>query len=324
MWMRVFTTAVALFFFGCDARVCSDESRRSAELPALLSETGLFADSSFELTSPGVVPYVPEFALWSDGAEKRRWVFVPAGAHIDSGDLAEWTFPEGTKFWKEFSVDGRRLETRLMQKTGPNPGDWAAVAYLWRADHSDAERAPYGALDVLGSEHDVPAAGECFGCHAGRRDRVLGFSAIQLAPRSYDTTARPRPHEIEALLSAALPELDLPGTPAERAALGYLHANCSHCHNLSGAARSSDKCLNPTRSLSFDLDFTLRPDELTSVEQTAARRTAIGKVIEPGRPAASKVVALMSKRGGSQMPPIATEHVDQAGLETIRAWIRAL
>ncbi len=324
MWMRAFTSAVALFVCGCDARVCADESGRAAALPTRLSETGLFADSSFQVTANGVFAYTPEFPLWSDGAEKHRWVFVPPSGHVDTRDMAEWSFPEGTKFWKEFSLGGRRLETRLLQKAGPKPEDWLAVAYIWRADGSDAESAPYGALDVLGTEHDVPAAGECFACHRGRQDRILGFSAIQLAPRSYDSSERLSLDARQALFSEPLPELDIPGTPGDRAALGYLHANCSHCHNLSKSARSSGKCLNPTRELSFDLDFSLHPDELASVEQTAARRTAVGKVIDSGHPDASKVVERMSKRGRSQMPPLGTEHVDQTGLETIRAWIRAL
>ncbi|HET9930318.1 MAG TPA: hypothetical protein VFQ35_06515 [Polyangiaceae bacterium] len=322
--MRAFTSWAALVVLACDARVCPDESGRATELPARLSQTGLFADSSLEQVAPGVFSYLPEFTLWSDGAEKRRWVFVPAGSHVDTSDADDWSFPQGTKFWKEFSVAGRRIETRLLEKFGPQPADWAAVAYIWRADLSDAERSPYGALDVLGTEHDVPAAGECFACHSGRRDRVLGFSAIQLAPRSYDSGERLSREASEALFSEPVPTLDVPGTPGERAALGYLHANCSHCHNLSDAAKSSGKCLNPTRSLSFDLDFTLHTEELATVERTAARRTAVGKVIRARRPDESKVVELMSKRGGSQMPPLGTEHVDDAGLEIIRAWILGL
>ena len=34
--------------------------------------------------------------------------------------MDEWHFPVGTKVWKEFSRDGKRLETRLFWKTEPN------------------------------------------------------------------------------------------------------------------------------------------------------------------------------------------------------------
>jgi hypothetical protein len=276
--------------------------------------------------APGVFGYAPEFALWSDGADKRRFIALPEGERIDNQDAEAWRFPQGTKLWKEFSQGDRHLETRLLQKTGPGAADWAAAAYVWRADQSDAELAPYGAVDVLGSAHDVPASGECFACHDGQPSRILGFSAVQLAPRSYDAPLRLSAEASEALLSDTLATLDIPGAPTERAALGYLHANCSHCHNQSDGARASSKCFNPNQSLSFDLDFTLHPQDLGTVADTAAYRTALGEVVKRRDPSASKVVQLMSRRGGGlgQMPPLGSERVDERGLTQIREWIRSL
>ena len=316
----------ALCCLACDPRVCTDQESRTSALPQRLSETGLFADLPQDRLSTGVFAYTPEFMLWSDGADKRRWVSVPEGEHIDSSDAETWLFPQGTKLWKEFSHDGVRLETRLLQKTGPGAGDWAAAAYVWRADQHDAELAPYGAINVLGSEHNVPASGECFACHEGRASKILGFSALQLAPRSYDAPVRLSEAASQVLLSDAMPTLDVPGSPTERAALGYLHANCSHCHNQSAAARSSRKCFNPNERLSFDLDFTLHTDELGSVERTATYRTALGEVIERGRPDDSKALRLMSRRSGGleQMPPLGTERVDVQALQLIRSWIAGL
>jgi len=318
--------ACAIWCTACDERVCSDQATRTQALPARLSETGLFADLGKERLAAGVFAYAPEFVLWSDGADKRRFIAIPEGSHIENHDADAWIFPEGTKLWKEFSQGSLHLETRLLQKTGPGAADWAAAAYTWRADQGDAELAPYGAVDVLGTSHDVPASGECFACHEGRPGFILGFSAVQLAPRSYDAPARLSDPAREALLAEPLPTLDIPGTPAERAALGYLHANCSHCHNQSDAARASGKCFNPNQSLSFNLDFTLRAQDLTSVEGTAAHRTALDQVVKRGDPSASKVVELMSKREGglAQMPPLGTERVDEQGLSVIREWIRSL
>ena len=53
----------------------------------------------------------PTEALWSDGAVKRRFIYLPPGTTIDTTNMDEWVFPVGTKFWKEFSVDGRKLRT---------------------------------------------------------------------------------------------------------------------------------------------------------------------------------------------------------------------
>jgi hypothetical protein len=318
--------ACALCCAACDERVCADQEARSQSLPARLSQTGLFTDFASERLEPSVFAYAPEFALWSDGASKRRFITLPAGSRIDNQDADAWTFPEGTKLWKEFSQGDVHLETRLLQKTGPGAADWAAAAYVWRADQSDAELAPYGSLDVLSTAHDVPASGECFACHDGRPGRVLGFSAVQLAPRSYDAPERLSDAAREALLSEPLHPIDVPGSPSERAAIGYLHANCSHCHNQSAAARAGSKCFNPNRRISFELDFSLHTTELSSVESTAAYRTALGEVIERGDPGTSRVVELMGKRSGgvNQMPPLGTEKVDERGLALVSEWIRSL
>lgn len=316
----------AMLCLACEPRVCTDRADLSQALATRLSETGLFQDLERERLGPGVFAYAPEFALWSDGADKRRWVFVPEGAQVDTSDLENWRFPAGSKLWKEFSRDGVHLETRLLQKTGSGDADWAAAAYLWRKDQSDAELAPYGAIDALGTRHNVPASGECFACHDGRSNKVLGFSAIQLAPRTEAAPDRLTVQAQQALFASALPTLDVPGTPTERAALGYLHANCSHCHNQSVAAKSAEKCLNPNQELGFDLDFTLYTDRLASVSNTATYGTALGEVIERGDPETSKVVRLMAsrQRGLAQMPPLGTERVDEQGLRTLRSWIGAL
>src|SRR4051794_27886545 len=146
----------AALCLACDPRVCTDRANLTQALPARLSETGLFDDLERERLATRVVPYTPEFALWSDGADKRRWLLVPDGERVDTADLDTWRFPRGTKLWKEFSRDGVHLETRLLQKTGNGDGDWAAAAYLWREDQSDADLTPYGAVNALGTTHDVP------------------------------------------------------------------------------------------------------------------------------------------------------------------------
>jgi hypothetical protein len=310
----------------CDPRVCDDTAPQTRTLPARLSETGLFADVETQQLGPRVFPYAPAFALWSDGAAKRRWIHVPSGERVDTSTADDWRFPTGTKLWKEFTRDGVRVETRLLQKTGTGERDWVAVAYVWRPDQRDAERAPYGAINALGTAHDVPAAGECWACHAGRRSRALGFSAIQLGATTPGGERGLNEDAETALLSRALPPpFQLPGTLVEGAALGYLHANCSHCHNQSGAAAASGKCLDPNDRLDFDLDFSLNSDELTSTSNTATYRTALDRVIEPGKPGDSKLLELVEARGAfEQMPPLATERVDADAVHLLREWIAGL
>src|SRR5262249_2849079 len=157
---------------------------------------------------------------------------LPPGTQIDTTDMDEWSFPEGTKIWKEFAIAGVRIETRLIEKRGPNDDDWIPLSYVWSADEQDAIASPLGAIDARRTGDDVPAAGECCARHGARRSFVLGFSAIQLA-------APGMPGEIDLAMLVQQQRLTMPpasppivpGTAIERAALGYLHANCSHCHN---------------------------------------------------------------------------------------------
>src|SRR5262245_45691543 len=78
-------------------------------LPARLSETGLYLHGTVGAVDPGNLAYAPQYPLWTDGASKQRWLQLPEGTHIDASAPDHWQFPQGTRFWKEFSF-GTRTE----------------------------------------------------------------------------------------------------------------------------------------------------------------------------------------------------------------------
>lgn len=291
--------------------------------PDRLSETGLFADVATRSLAPGVRSFRPEFELWSDGATKQRWVLLPPGEIIDTRDMDDWRFPMGTKLWKEFRQGDRPVETRLLERVGPGEDEWLTLSYLWNDDESDARAAPQGAVDARGTQLDVPAASECAACHRGRRSRVLGFSALQLSGGA----AEPDDMDLAELEAAGLlsdpPDrvFTVPGNATERSALGYLHANCGHCHNDARPPAGESRCFDPES----DLDFWLRVDRLDRPQRTPTYQSALGSAVEPGRPGESKLIELVSSRGMfRQMPPIATERVDDTGAQLLSDWIREL
>lgn len=291
--------------------------------PDRLSETSLFADVATRTLARGVRPFRPEFELWSDGASKLRWVYLPPGETIDARDMDDWRFPVGTKLWKEFRQGDRPVETRLLQKLGTGDHDWLTLSYLWRDDESDADAVPQGVVQARGTRLDVPAAGECAACHGGRRSFVLGFSALQLSrdapePDAVDLAAL----DVEGLLSASPDRMFVaPGNETERNALGYLHVNCGHCHNQARPAQGASRCFDPED----DLDFWLQVDLLDSPQQTPTYRSAIGAAVKPGNPGDSRMIELVSSRGMfRQMPPLATERVDDAGVQLLSDWILEL
>ncbi len=306
----------------CDSAGAADGSARTplralleaaAGTELRLSETGLYADIAARQIAPDLLEFEPAFALWSDGLEKRRWLRLPDGARIDASDMDGWQFPAGTMLFKEFSEAGRRIETRLIARTGDGPRDYWMGAFVWDDDESDARFVPDGQPDARGTQHDVPSARLCGTCHNGEPGRVLGFSAVQ------------QPGVAPELVDGVAPRFSAPGDPVAAAALGYLHANCAHCHNPNGTAR-------PDTDMDLRLSIADR-----RVEDTGAHRTAVGQSlrashdarsglrIAPGAPERSGVVARMSQRGtGAQMPPLASEAVDRAGVDLVRAWIESL
>ena len=108
------SVVVVIIVLGCSSYRLPPRSPRLSELPARLSETGLYDGERPIALARGVRAYVPAHELWSDGAQKLRWIRLPAGTRIDSADMDSWDFPVGTRLWKEFSRDGRPIETRLL------------------------------------------------------------------------------------------------------------------------------------------------------------------------------------------------------------------
>lgn len=314
-WVTALVLLVALtgcddFFYVCPVA----DDRLVGQLPEKLSATGLYEDIAADRIAADVVPYTPEFSLWADGADKRRFLQIPAGAVIDTSNMDAWQFPEGTRVWKEFSRDGVRLETRLLQKVGPTDAEWASLAYVWNDDDSDAIASPTGFVDTRGTSHNVPGAGECVGCHGGRPSFVLGVSAIQLSfarePGVLDLVDL---NDLGLLSDSAPAPFDVPGDDDEHAALGYLHANCGHCHNQTRPGDDIAKCMDPNNSL----DFFLSVGSLDAVEDTATFRTA-------RRNGSSMLDRAASRRLFFRMPPLGSELVDREGLAVLRRWIEGL
>lgn len=262
--------------------------------------------------------------------DKQRFVWLPPGAVIDTTDADAWTFPPGTKFWKEFSYQGKRIETRYLERRN---FDWYAATFRWSADESRATLLTEGEREVLGTfedRYEVPTTRDCARCHGGAKDHILGFSAVLLSGEDAQGLTVPK-LQAAGKLSTELPAISVPGAPTERAALRYLHVNCGvACHNPSSKAEA------------WWTGFFLRlaVGELATVPDTAAYRTGVGKesyildpagsggylkLIAPGQPDQSALVYRDGERDSvMQMPPLGTHSVDHAGLAAVKAWIEGL
>jgi len=335
---RVQTLATLLALVVCAVGCGGDDSQEDVDAtmpdagsdagpdgpPQTLLESGLWTDIAAETLAEGVLAYQPAYVLWSDGARKRRWVYLPPDAVIDTSEMDFWSYPEGTKAWKEFAIDGKKLETRLLFKMGPLISDWYHVSFQWNADGTEAVAAPEGANNVLGTQHDIPDQADCRKCHIRQPDYMIGFSALQLAhqKKGVNLGSLVADGRLSDEPGGEAPYLVIPGVAVERKALGYLHANCGGCHH-----RDSD--VMDTAAVNLRLEV----DSLATVEDTVIYKTSVGvknqlqlpgvkSVIEPGDPASSSIYVRMQERAtAAQMPPVGTEVVDDDGMAVIEAWI---
>ncbi len=295
--------------------------------PTTLACTGLYVDIASKQLNTGVEAFTPAVPLWSDGTDKQRWIRLPPGTIIDNTDPNEWVFPIGTRLWKQFSVGGKRIETRLWHKVRTN--NWVAATYAWNADDSAAARTPGGDVPIAGGTYHIPTGDECDKCHKGRSERILGFEHVELGlPGAQGLTLAKLIERKLLKVPPATATLAIgdDGTGVAAPALGWLHANCGiTCHNGNSS------------SVAFQAGMRLRldPRQLDGrpLLESDPRRTTTGiKVnavnwngrtrIIPGDPEASLLYQLISNRGeGNQMPPIASRVVDVTNVALIKDWI---
>ena len=82
--------------------------------PATLAEYGFFADVSAQKPAARVTPYRLNTPLWSDGAEKLRFVYLPPGAKAKANGEGLLDLPVGAALIKTFAFGTRKMETRVL------------------------------------------------------------------------------------------------------------------------------------------------------------------------------------------------------------------
>ena len=322
--------------------------------PRLLSQTGLYAGGGTRVIDTRNRAFAPQYPLWSDGAGKRRWVRLPAGTTIDVSDADRWSFPVGTRFWKEFAFDGHKVETRFLWKV--SEAKWVFASYAWNAEQTEATLVPdSGLADAApiapGKQHSIPSVTECRSCHDSARTEILGFSALQLSDDRDPNALHAEPLSAEMMtlrtlvadnlisprqagFLAAPPRIEA-GSPQARAALGYLNTNCGSCHNRDSSIASLGLLLKheigARRSGIGDRGPGIRgctPALATTVGRkghwVVPANPDESRVINPGKPELSSLVQrIRSRRPSSQMPPVGTVVQDRAAVDLLTSWVQS-
>ena len=310
----------------------SDAAVTADGYPAALSEYGFFTDLAARTPAPRVTPYTLNTPLFSDYAEKQRYLYLPAGAK--AGYRADGTLdlPVGAALIKTFGYQQngsfRALETRLLLHRA---GGWVTLPYVWNADGSDAllkragARIPVTFTDPAGTSHtisyQVPNQNQCKDCHA------LAGAITPIGPKARNLNDG---HQLQSWAAAGVldrlpadaPRLarwdDAAASLGERAT-AYLDVNCAHCHNPNGAASNSGLFLDWHQPDATARGFGKHP--------VAAGRGSGGRLVDiaAGRPDESILAYRMaSTESGIAMPELGRNLQHAEGVKLIRDWIAAM
>ncbi len=326
-----------VYVVGFDGRIFQlrekEQTAAPGNIPAKLSASGLYTDIAERRVAAGIIPYSINAPLWSDGAEKERFIALPGRTQIDFARDSAWTFPAQSTLVKNFYLGEQLVETRFLVKR-PTGEAWDGYSYMWDDDGRDATLLQDSAtrtytIDGQARSHYFPSRSECLVCHTAAAGYVLGVRTAQLnGPHFYGET---KDNQLRTLNHIGLFTEDigsdfdalprLPGyadetAPVAARARAYLDANCAVCHRPGGTGRAD---------MDLRFDTPLAQMRLVDIEplfgdlnlSTAAR-------LKPGEPQNSILLARMLDLGQTRMPPLASLRADAEGSGLIARWIEEL
>lgn len=309
--------------------------------PRKLSEWALFeGDGSTQKPAKGVIAYDVNVPLFSDHADKHRFVRVPKGTSAAYRAEGSFEFPVGTVLVKTFayykdkrdpSKGERLLETRLLVR---RPSGWIGLPYVWDEAQTEATlRYAGGAVDGVSWTHGdgsrrslrylIPNANQCKGCHESKgrgKMQPLGTTAANLNGRGQLEAWR----KAGALagVSAKAPAFPLwhdASAPVALKARAYLDVNCAHCHNPAGPADTAGLDLRFAQSDPVKLGIGKPP--VAAGIGTGGREFSV----VPGHPEKSILLFRMeSVEPGVMMPELGRRVTDEEGVAVVRDWIAGL
>lgn len=302
----------------------NDTAVTGTAYPQSLAEFGFFTDAAGTKPAPDVTPYRLNTPLWSDGAVKARFLYLPPGLKAKANGDGLFDLPVGAALIKSFAFGGKLIETRVLLHRAEG---WVALPYVWNAEQTEARLALAGKRIELSTpagqaiSYAVPNKNQCKECHG------LAGQVTPIGPKAYNLSADWLVGMAKAGRLDAVPQVarripfweERASAPVVAAARGYLDVNCAHCHNPQGAASNSGLYLGWLVSDPYQLGVMKRP-------VAAGRGSGSNKFdIVPGDPDHSILTyRFASTEGGISMPELGRESRDLAGEAVIRGWIKGM
>lgn len=307
-----------------------------------------FFKGDLKLLQPakGVIPYDLNTPLFSDYAEKSRFIKLPKGEMMVYNDTGVFDMPDGTILIKNFFYPnqaqhpemGRRIvETRLLIKR-PGVG-WLPYQFIWNSEQTEAVFEPTGGntnIQYLNSEglavsikYHIPNQMECRSCHR-TNDVILpiGVAARHInADFDYQSGRQNQLSYWYAQKMMTKPSANPPANGAwhdanaslEQKARAYLDINCGFCHKPEGVANISGLFLHAANNEELSLGIH---------KKAVAPAMATGGLlydIEPGHPEQSVLLYRMAAtHAGAAMPQVGRTQIHQEGVALISKWIKSM
>jgi uncharacterized repeat protein (TIGR03806 family) len=303
----------------------------------LLSQTGCVDEQNPTQPAEGLIPYEVISPLWSDNADKQRFMALPDGETVNLDEQGDFIFPAGTVLMKHFLLNGRLVETRLLMHHADR---WAGYSYEWQYDNNgnptDAQLLSGSfSKTIEGQNWYFPGPGECLQCHTSSAGIALGPETKQLNTNYYYAATGRTANQLQTLeaigvfssnltpqlKSTKLYALDDSRADLQTRAKSYLHSNCAHCHQP-----------NEVNTTDMDLRFHI-PLQDMNICDAPPLRDDFGltnpKLIDPnGTYVEPNSILLLRVQAdaddGRRMPPMATEIVDTSAVEILKQWIAEL
>lgn len=305
--------------------VVNDQVVLEQKLPRKLSDFGFFADPVGQVPSANVTPYRLNTPLFSDGAEKLRFLYLPEGVAAKADGEGLLDIPVGAALIKTFAfgegTDRKLIETRVLLHRADG---WLALPYKWNDEQTEAKLAIAGARvdlttpDGQDISYRVPNKNQCKECH-GLNGKVvpIGPKARNLSHDWLTSLVADKKLDSMPAKSGQLPLWENRGTAdISMTARGYLDVNCAHCHQPGATASNSGLDLRWEQQDLHAIGINKRP--------VAAGRGSGGLLFDivAGNPDESILLHRMrSDEPGVAMPELGKSTIDTEGVDVVERWI---
>lgn len=345
----LFFTALFAALVSCG----SDEGSDYTELPpvsvdltlvpyAKLSEYKFFQGELKNLVpEEGVLPYGLNSELFTDYADKKRFVWMPKGTTATYNEDGEvLNFPAGAALIKVFYYDHvmpgdvtKIIETRIMIKKQTG---WIFANYVWNNEQTEAFLDLEGQSQAIEWNHNgtltsisykIPSEIECMECHQldeivtpiGPKPQNLNKNFAYTEGLQNQMSKWQEVGYLDSYPQTIASTIDWQdeSQPLDMRVRSYLEVNCAHCHRPGNWEHQTLNLQFSETANPVNLGVCVEPSDFVMGQQT--------HIVAKGNVPFSLMHFRMSSNVQSEMmPKIGRTVVHQEGLQLVEDWINSL